>query len=161
MMHEILDLIQHEVQRAIAGRYSKRYGLVTSYDSDKHLAKVTMQPEGQESGWLPIRTSHIGNGWGMAIGLTEGDQVELTPQEGDVESLAITGVVHSEQDKPPTVQSGEVLIKHKDGASIKFAASGSATLTDKSGASVVMDGSGQTTMTSTNIKLAGIVNING
>jgi phage baseplate assembly protein V len=161
MSDDLVNLIQREVERAMAGRHSKRYGLVTSYDASKHLAKVTMQPEGQESGWLPIRTSHIGNGWGMAVGLTEGDQVELTPQEGDVEALAITGVVHSEQDSPPVVQSGEVLIKHKDGASIKFAANGSTTLTDKSGASLTMDGTGTVTMASTTLKLNGAVDING
>lgn len=161
MSDDLVNLIQREVERAMAGRHSKRYGLVTSYDPQRHLAKVTMQPEGHESGWMPIRTSHIGNGWGMAVGLTEGDQVELTPQEGDVESLAITGVVHSEQDAPPVVQSGEMIFKHKDGASIKFAADGSTTLTDKSGASIAMNGAGVLTVASTSIKFTGAVDING
>jgi phage baseplate assembly protein V len=153
---DLINLIHREVERALAGRHSKRYGLVTSYDATRHLAKVTLQPEGQETGWLPIRTAHVGNGWGMAVGLTEGDQVEVTPQEGDLETLQITGVVHSEQDVPPVAQSGEIVLKHKDGASIKFAQDGSTTLTDKSGSTFTMNGSGNVAINST-----GTLNING
>ena len=36
-------------------------------------AKVTFQPDGQESGWLPIDIGHIGKGSGIAVGLTPGD----------------------------------------------------------------------------------------
>lgn len=157
MSDDLVNLIHREVERALAGRHSKRYGLVTSYDPTHHLAKVKLQPEGQETGFLPIRTNHIGNGWGMAVGLTEGDQVEVTPQEGDLESLQISGVVHSEQDAPPVVQSGEIIVKHKNGASIKFAQDGSTTVTDKSGSAFTMDGSGNVALSSA----GGTISING
>jgi hypothetical protein len=61
------------VERIIAGRYSERHALVTSYDPKNYRAKVTFQPGGQTSGWLPIETGHIGNGYGMAVGLEAGD----------------------------------------------------------------------------------------
>lgn len=51
---------------------NEMHGLVTSYDEKKHLAKVTYQPGGETSGWLPIEESHMGNGWGMLVGLTPG-----------------------------------------------------------------------------------------
>lgn len=146
-------LIQHAIERLMAGRYTERHALVTSYDPDKHLAKVTFQPEGQESGWLPIETGHIGNGFGIAIGLTpgsgkssgqggagsndsgsgggggqgagggnqeQGDQVIVRMQEGDIESGKIVQRVHSDKDKPPKVQSGEMVFWHKNGAMIFF-----------------------------------------
>ena len=104
------------IERRLAARYSERHGLVTSYDPQNHLAKVTFQPEGQESGWLPIETGHIGNGFGIAIGLTPGDgkatgdQVIVRYQEGDFESGKIVKRVHSDEDKPPMVQSGEIVL---------------------------------------------------
>lgn len=119
-------MVQHIIERLMAGRYTERHGLVTSYDPKTHLAKVTFQPEGQESGWLPIETGHIGNGFGIAIGLTPGDgkktgdQVIVRYQEGDIESGKIVQRVHSDQDKPPRVESGEMVFWHKNGAMIFF-----------------------------------------
>lgn len=116
MSGDLENLILDTVERWWAGRYSERHGLVTSYDPKTHLAKVTFQPEGQESGWIPIETGHIGNGFGIAIGLTPGDgkktgdQVVVRYQEGDFESGKIVQRVHSDDDKPPTVQSGEVVL---------------------------------------------------
>lgn len=111
---ELDDIIARHIERALSGRHSERHGLVTSYDPENHLAKVMYQPEGFESDWLPIETDHIGNGYGIAIGLTPGDgketgdQVIIRMQEGDMESGKIVKRVHSDKDKPPTVQSGEM-----------------------------------------------------
>lgn len=100
-------------------RFHERHGIVTSYDPERYLAKVTFMPEGQESGWLPIETGHIGNDYGVAIGLQpgdgkkSGDQVIVRYQEGDLESGKIVQRVHSDDEKPPTVQSGEIVIWSK------------------------------------------------
>jgi len=156
------------VDRYMAGRQHKRYGLVTSWDATKHLAKATIQPEGQETGWLPVQTLHMGNGWGVMVGLTTGDgkstgdQVEISYQEGDFEAGSITNRVHSDKDAPPTVQSGEILAQHSTGSKLFLAQDGSATLTDKSGASFKFDGSGNLTISSVkalNINASGAVTI--
>lgn len=154
-----------------AGRYTERHGLVSSYDPVNHLAKVTFQPQGQESDWLPIETGHIGNSYGIAIGLTPGDgkttgdQVVVRHQEGDVESGKVAQRVHSSEDTPPTAQSGEIIIWSKfqnsgggsdsapggqGGTGQKFAMlkDGSFTTTDGNGATHLMDGAGNITVTS-------------
>lgn len=59
-------------ERGMISHVNDVHGYVTSYDEKKHLAKVTYQPSGEESGWLPIEESHIGNGWGILAGLTPG-----------------------------------------------------------------------------------------
>lgn len=97
-------------------RYHERHAIVTSYDPDKYLAKVMLMPEGQESGWLPIETGHIGSDYGHAVGLQPGDgkktgdQVIIRMQEGDLESGKIVQRVHSDSDKPPRVESGEMVM---------------------------------------------------
>jgi hypothetical protein len=116
MSGDLENLILSTIERYMASRYSERHGLVTSYDPERYLAKVTFQPEGQESGWLPIETGHIGNGFGVAVGLqpgdgkSSGDQVIVRYQEGDFESGKIVQRVHSDNDRPPQVQSGEIVL---------------------------------------------------
>ena len=136
------------IERWWAGRYSERHGIVTSYDPKNYLAKVTLQPEGQETGWLPIETGHVGEGYGIVIGLqpgqggvnaqgqggqagpqqnNQGDQVIIRFQEGDVESGKIVQRVHSDQDSPPQAQSGEMIFWtkfQKSGGQTPDAASG-------------------------------------
>jgi uncharacterized protein involved in type VI secretion and phage assembly len=159
---DLENLILSTVERVLAGRRSERHGLVTSYDPDKHLAKVAFMPEGQESGWLPIETDHIGDGFGIAIGLTPGDgkktgdQVIVRYQEGDFESGKIAKVVHSDKEKPPRVESGEIVLFTKfkksggvadggqggTGQQIYFKKDGSITITDGNGGTWALDGKG-------------------
>jgi hypothetical protein len=161
----IENLVLRTIERWWAGRYSEKHGLVTSYDPDKYLAKVTFQPEGQESGWLPIETGHIGNSYGIAIGLQPGDgketgdQVVVRYQEGDVESGKIVQRVHSDKEKPPKVESGEAIIWTKfkksgggdnaadggeggTGQQIFLKKDGSLVVTDGNGATITLDGKG-------------------
>lgn len=142
-----------------------RHGIVTAYDPVKYLAKAMLQPEGYETGWLPIETGHIGDNYGIAHGLqpgdgkTTGDQVIVRFQGGDLESGKIVQRVHSEEDTPPPVQSGETVIWTKfrksggdddsaqggqggTGQQIYLKNDGSLTTTDGNGASIVLDGSG-------------------
>ena len=158
MLSETLEsYVARVVERTIAGRYSERHGLVTSYDPKKYLAKVTFQPSGQESGWLPIETGHIGDGYGMAVGLTPGDgkktgdQVIVRFQENDFEGGKIVQRVHSDQDKPPEVQAGEMVMWTKWGQKIYFKNDGSVTLTDGKGATLFFDGKGNITNTGNKI----------
>lgn len=169
MTHDLENFIFACIDRYSAGRYTKRYGLVTSWDGKNHLAKVTFQPEGQESGWIPVHTMAAANGVGHMTGLTPGDgkttgdQVEVTYQEGEFGAGAITSRVHSDTDKPPQVDSGEQLFKTPFNSLIKLAKDGSITMTDKHGSSVVMNGSGDITITCTTLTInaSGKVAING
>lgn len=183
---DLESFILHTVERLLATRYTERHALVTSYDPVNYLAKVTLQPEGQETGWLPIETGHIGQGYGIAIGLqpgqggtgsggqqggssgqsspNQGDQVVVRPQEGDIEAFKIVQRVHSSQDKPPPVQSGEMVFwtqfqqsggqtpdaakggQGGTGQKIYFKNDGSITITDGNGGTIVFDGQGNCTV---------------
>jgi hypothetical protein len=200
-MTALSDSIFSHIQNWTAGRYTERHGIVSSYDPKNHLAKVTFQPEGQESGWLPIETGHIGSGYGMVFGLqpgqagvsnsgqggqtgetqNQGDQVVVRFQEGDIESGKIAQRVHSDMDKPPEVQSGEMMIWAKfqksgagtpDGASggqggtgqqIYLKNDGSVAITDGNGATYTMDGNGSVKVKCKNLEYdcSGTVTING
>jgi phage baseplate assembly protein gpV len=150
------NMVLNIIERWWAGRYSEKHGLVTSYDPKLHLAKVMFQPQGQESGWVPIETGHIGAGYGIVTGLQPGDgkqtgdQVIVRFQEGDVEAGKIVQRVHSDSDKPPEVQSGKSDggqnsaqgAQGGTGQQIYFKNDGSLTLTDGNGATIMLDGNG-------------------
>jgi phage baseplate assembly protein gpV len=152
-MSDMVDLIYRCIEDWSAGRKSERYGLVTSYDPQNHRAKVAFQPEGNESGWMPIHAQHMGNGWGIVGGLTPGDGkatgdlVKISYQEGDYENGSITSRMHSDVDKPPVVESGELKLQHASGATITFDKTGNLTLTGAGGATSELDASGDITHT--------------
>ena len=145
-MSDIEQIVYRAIEKYFAGRKSKRNGIVTSWDPIKHLAKVMYQPEGEESGWLPVHAMAAGNGYGLISGLSVGDQVEITHQEGEFDDGAITSRVHSEQAPAPTVHSGEQLLLTPWGSTFFLAQDGSVTAKDKSGASIKIDGSGNLTI---------------
>ena len=152
-MQDIKDLIMRCIDEALAGRHTKRYGMATSWDADTHMAKVLLKPEGQESGWIPVHTMAAGDGYGHMSGIvtgdgvTTGEQLEITHQEGEFEAGAITARVHSKTAKPPKVGSGEQLFMTPFKSFIKMAKDGSITFTDASGAaSITLDGKGGVTI---------------
>ncbi len=180
---DLENVILSTIERWWAGRYSEKHGIVTSYDPKKYLAKVTFQPEGQESGWLPIETGHVGEGYGITIGLqpgqggvsskgeggqagpqqnNQGDQVIVRYQEGDIESGKIVQRVHSDQDTPPETHSGEMILwtrfqksggKKPDSADGGQGGNGQQVKFGKDGSLSLTDGNGAT------IKLDGNGNI--
>jgi phage baseplate assembly protein gpV len=150
---DIVNLVQREIERREAGKHNKRGGLVTSWDPKKHLAKVMFQPEGHETGWIPVHTMAAADGVGHMTGLTPGDgkttgdQVEVEYQEGDFDTGAIVSRIHSQVDVPPMVMSGEQLFMSPFSSSVHLAMDGSITLTDKGGSIVKMNGAGVVTIT--------------
>jgi phage gp45-like len=97
-----------------------KYGTVTSVNANNATARVLIQPEGVLSGWLPVLSQWVGNGWGMACPPTPGDQVLLVPQEGDVEQGIIVGRVFSVKQMPPNAPGGEFWLVHQSGSFLKL-----------------------------------------
>lgn len=96
-----------------------RFGLVSSFDPNSFSAKVLIQPENVLSGWLPVLSSWVGNGWGFVAPIPPGTQVVLLALEGDAEQAIIAGAVWSLVDKPPVVPVGEAWLYHQSGSVLK------------------------------------------
>ena len=121
----------HNTLRRLAGQMDRqtgqmRKGVVSSYNPDNYTARVLLQPEGNLSGWLPIRAVVGGNGWGFVAGLEPGMQVSVEPQEGDPDSLEITGFIFAPQGgiAPPPVPAGEIWAVHQAGSYVKLLTDG-------------------------------------
>ena len=147
MMNTLRNVMRLEAERAASRIALVRMGIVTGYDPDHYAAKVTLQPEGHPTGWLPITTPWVGNGWGWYAPPSIGDVVEVHFQEGDRESGFIVNRFFSAKTKPLSVPSGEAWLVHGSGSFIKLTNDGKATVKDKAGSTVVLNGDGTGALT--------------
>ena len=91
-----------------------RHALVTSVDAVSHAVKVTIQPEGLESGWIPDGAI-AASGLRIACPSEIGTQVLVVPVEGDAEHPVVVARLFDVTLMPPSspatgspVQPGEL-----------------------------------------------------
>ena len=91
-----------------------RHALVTSVDAVSHAVKVTIQPEGLESGWIPDGAV-AASGLRIACPSEIGTQVLVVPVEGDAEHPVVVARLFDVTLMPPSspatgnpVQAGEL-----------------------------------------------------
>lgn len=116
-MEGLKNLIRREIAASMAQVKHLRIGKVDSWDKEKHVAKVKLQPGDQLTGWLPVGGGvGAGKKRGFAHGLTKDDHVLVLFQGGSLQTGIIIQRLWSDKDDPiPNVESGEdhLVGKHK------------------------------------------------
>lgn len=120
MLDRLTNIVKAHAANLDHSNGQAKFGTVTSVDSATGNARVMIQPDGVLSGWLPMLSSWVGNGWGMFCPPSPGDQVLLLPQEGDVEQSVIIGRTYSVSQRPPAAPEGEFWLVHRSGSSFKL-----------------------------------------
>lgn len=110
------------------GSSPPRTGTISSYDPGSHSVKVTIQPDGFDTGWIQLNAIGVGKGWGVLTGPQIGDEVTVSFDQGDPNLGRITGRHFSSENPPPAVPSGETWIVHESGSLLKFNTDGTVTL---------------------------------
>ena len=124
-MDSFLNHIRGVAAQLDYGWAHPRIGVISSVDGNTYTARVSIQPEGTLTGWLPIAASWIGDGWGMACPPSPGDQVIVLWQEGDAEQGIVIGRLWSNAAVPAAAPPGEFWLVHQSGSSIKLKNDGS------------------------------------
>lgn len=119
-MDEFLNHLRGHSAQLDRGIAQTRVGIVTSVDSATYSARITIQPEGTLTGWLPVAASWTGNGWGLACAPSPGDQVVVVWQEGNAEQGIIIGRLWSYNVPPPNAPVGELWLMHQSGSNLKL-----------------------------------------
>ncbi len=119
-MERFLNALKAHAAALDLGQAQPRFGLVTSVDPTSATARVSLQPEGVLTGWLPVLSPWIGAGWGMSCPPAPGDQVLVLAQEGDAEHGLIAGRAFSLSQLPPPAPPGEFWLVHSTGTSLKL-----------------------------------------
>ena len=120
MTEHILNVMRREAERAMNRLALPKMGVVTGYDPARYAAKVRLQPEGVETGWLPVAAGWAGNGWGLFCPPTPGDVVDVHFQEGGTEAGFVSQRFFSAVTRPLPVPSGEMWVQHKSGSRLRF-----------------------------------------
>jgi phage baseplate assembly protein gpV len=124
-----------------------RRGTVIGYNPATNTAKVMLEPEGVETGWLPIESAGATANGGLQFGPTIGAQCKVTPADGDTDSGTVSGFMHSDADAAPGAPSGECwIVQPGTGSFIKLMANGHILAQDASGAFVLLSNNGQATI---------------
>jgi phage baseplate assembly protein gpV len=128
MMQRILNQMRGEGQRAAGAKSLSRRAIVSAYDPSHYAAKVMIQPENFETGFLPIGTPWVGNEWGLVCPPTPGDEVDVHFQEGGKNAAYISLRFYGNLAQPPSAPSGEFWLIHKSGSLIKLTNDGKVTI---------------------------------
>ena len=107
MMGAMQNAMRLQAQRAMAEQADARVGLITSYEPSNFSVRVQLQPEGFLTGWLPLCSPWIGNGWGMFAAPSVGDMVAVHFFGADLEAGFVEGRLFNDIDRPLPAPSGE------------------------------------------------------
>ncbi|MCF7536147.1 phage baseplate assembly protein V [Pseudomonas petrae] len=110
------------------GSTYSRSGTISGYDPSSHCVKVTIQPEGYDTGWIQLSALGVGNGWGVLTGPQLGDEVSVAFDDGDPNLGKVTGRFFSDVNPPPAVPSGETWMLHESGSILRFNNDGTVSL---------------------------------
>jgi phage baseplate assembly protein V len=144
-MDRLINVLKAQAAALDQAQGQPRFGIITSFDPATYAARVSLQPEGVLTGWLPILSAWMGAGWGLACPPSPGDQVLILPQEGHAEHGVIVGGAYSVQARPPLVggnpvPSGEAVLFHASGAYLRLGNDGSFVLSAADGKQVTVAG---------------------
>jgi phage baseplate assembly protein gpV len=158
VIEALMNQMRRAAQEAGSSQAVTRHGVVTSYDPGTYAVKVELQPDGTLTGWIPLKSPWVGNGWGMFCPPSIGDLVEVDFQEDDGGVGSAGWRFYNDEDRPLPCPAGEFWLVHKDGALLKFHAGGNVELhaTTLNTSADAWNHSGPLTVTGGDIKADGI-----
>lgn len=119
-MKQLLNQMRLQAEMAGSARAQVKVGLVSGYDATNFSVKVKLQPEGIETGWLPLLSPWVGNGWGMFCAPSIGDMIEVQFEQGSAEAAFACMRFFNDEDRPLAAPSGEFWLVHKSGGFAKL-----------------------------------------
>jgi len=119
-MKALMNAMASRAMQTTAGDTGTRQGIITAYDPESHTVKVQIQPTGEETGWIPLQSPWVGNGWGLVAGPVIGAVVVIEPDSFNIGNGVAAGQLFNDIDRPPAVPSGEFWLVHQSGSLLKF-----------------------------------------
>lgn len=131
MSQQLANAMRLQASRVMSVLAKPRFGFVDAYNPANNTAKVKLSDASATiTGWLPVQSMYLGNGWGAVIPLTPGDQVLVLFGMNDQDSGVIVARIYDQQHAVPTdpagarAATGEFLLVHETGSTIKLQADG-------------------------------------
>lgn len=116
----MIDHIKRVVSEFLSSLFVARYGIVASFNPADYTVKVTLQPEGTTTGFIPLTAPWVGPNFGAVFGPRQGDQVLVHFIDGSLQAAIVGGRTFSNAALPPAVQSGQAAIVDSQGAFVRL-----------------------------------------
>src|ERR1700722_15597482 len=129
MITGMQNQMRREALRALELQAKTRIGIIDGYDPSHYSVKVRIQPENILTGWLPLTSPWVGNGWGMYSPPSLGDIVDVHFQQNGANAGYVVQKFFSNTVAPLAVPSGEFWLVHQSGSVFKLLNDGSVELT--------------------------------
>lgn len=128
-MQQLLNNLLMRAAAQSGATFITRMGVVSAYDPGAYAIKAVIQPEGVETGYVPLGSPWVGPQWGAFFAPQPGAQVLLLFQEGDAQTPIAATFLFSTQQPPVAVPAGELLLQHASGSLLHFDTAGNVTMT--------------------------------
>jgi phage gp45-like len=147
-INQLLNMLRGQNAASLNTMAFAKTGLIASFEalatgasnSPRYRAKVTIQPEGLLTDFLPILTPWVGNGWGFYAAPNYGDAVLVVFLEGNISSGIIIGGINNIDNayidpgpqtttQPDGMAAGEAWMVHQTGTYLKFLNDGTVNIT--------------------------------
>lgn len=96
---DLMNAVMRRVERVVASTAQDRHATVASVNPNNHSVRVLIQPEGILTGWIPCGSVAVGPA-SMVCPPSPGDQVLVSPAEGDADSWRVTSRVFDTSSPP-------------------------------------------------------------
>lgn len=127
MTDDLMNQVKAQAHAVASRMGSGRWGLITSTRKTDtgYEVRVKLQPEDVLTGWLPVLSPMVGNGWGIVSPPALNNQAFVIPQEGRADHGVVVGMAFNNQDLPPqpggnAVAEGQFALVHKNGSYLLF-----------------------------------------
>jgi phage baseplate assembly protein gpV len=129
MMNHLINQMMQRMGAQAAGTFTARMGTVSAYDPGTYAIKAVIEPEGVETGFMPLLSPWVGANWGAFFAPEIGAQVLILFQEGSSQVPIAALFAFSTAMPPVSVPSGEMLLKHQSGSLLHFDSGGNVIVT--------------------------------
>lgn len=119
-MSGLREAMQAHAQMTSENKAEDKRAIVTAYDPNSYSVKVSLMPEDVETGWIPLGSPWVGNGWGMYCPPSIGDIGHVSFCEGSNDAGMAGMRFYNDKSRPLAVPSGEFWVVHKSGSHFKF-----------------------------------------
>lgn len=104
---------------------STALGMVNAYDPTNYQVQVLLQAPTEDSpasitGWIPLASPWVGNGWGMFSGASPGNLILVFFQDGSLQNPIAGMCLFNDSQLPLSVDAGEFWLVHQSGSALKF-----------------------------------------
>jgi hypothetical protein len=124
----MIEMIKRVVADMIGLQAKTQYGTVTAYNPNDYTIKAMLQPNGPETGWIPLASPWVGNNLGAVFGPAINDQVRIDFVDGEMEAALAGSRFFNVNARPPIVNSGQAAIVDGAGSYVRLNNDGTITL---------------------------------